>query len=202
MSTNILLRPDLQLETEMVMLRPLIITDFEYLLPFALSEPEIWQYSLVSGAGENGLKNYIHLALDNYAQEKELPFIVYNKKQNTYAGSTRFYDIQFAQRTLQLGYTWYGKSHQGTGINTHCKFLLLQYAFETMQMDRVEFRADANNARSIKAMKKIGCVEEGILRSNTFKADGNRRDSIVLSILRDEWFANVKEMLKQQIEVD
>lgn len=195
MSQNPLLSPHLQLETTMVLLRPLAKTDIPHLLPFALHEPEIWQYALVSGAGESGITNYVNSALDNYQLEKEFPFIVFNKQQNTYAGSTRFYDIQLAQKTLQLGYTWYGKAHQGTGINTHCKFLMLQYAFEIMQMERVEFRADANNARSIAAMKKIGCVEEGILRSNTFRADGGRRDSIVLSILKEEWVDNVKELL-------
>jgi len=201
MASNQLLSPDLKLETEMVMLRPLLITDVQHLMHYALNEPEIWQYSLISGAGEIGLINYINAAVENYTQLKEFPFIVFNKHINAFAGSTRFYDIQFEQLTLQLGYTWYGKLHQGSGINTHCKYVLLQYAFETMLMERVEFRADANNARSVKAMKKIGCVEEGILRNNTYKADGGRRDSIVLSILRNEWYNNIRDMLKRKIEM-
>lgn len=199
MDSSSYILPELQLESSMVLLRPLRPSDYEHLLPFALNEPEIWQYSLVSGAGETGLTNYIQFAVDNYDNGMEIPFVVFNKQLNAYAGSTRFYDIQFSQRSLQLGYTWYGKAHRGSGINTHCKFLLLQYAFEKLQMERVEFRADAENTRSIRAMKKIGCVEEGILRSNTYKLDGRRRNSIVLSILKGEWESNVKGLLQERM---
>ena len=116
------------------------------------------------------------------------------------AGSTRFYDINFPFKTLQLGYTWYGKQFHGTGLNKHCKYLLLSYAFEELGMERVEFRADNNNERSIAAMKSIGCKVDGILRSNmpTFGSDV-RRDSIVLSILKNEWFGEVKEKLKNKL---
>ncbi|MEP6513335.1 MAG: GNAT family protein [Parafilimonas sp.] len=189
------------LQNERVMLRPLVITDFEYLLSFALNEPTLWIYSLVSGAGEEGMKNYMNIALQAMAEEKELPFIVWDKATNEYAGSTRFYDINIPFKTLQLGYTWYGKKFQGTGLNKHCKYLLLQFAFEELEMERVEFRADAQNARSIAAMKSIGCKVDGILRSNMPKAQGGRRDSIVLSILKDEWLDEVKENLSKKLLV-
>ncbi len=100
---------------------------------------------------------------------------------------------------LQLGYTWYGGAYQGTGLNKHCKYLLLQFIFETMQAERLEFRADNNNARSIAAMKSIGCTVEGVLRSNVVRPDGGRRDSIVLSILKDEWFNGGKQNLAAKL---
>ena len=78
----------------------------------------------------------------------------------------QFYEIDEQHNTLSIGYTWYGKEFQRTGLNRNCKKLLLTYAFETLKVDRVEFRADSKNTKSIKAMKEIGCVEEGILRSN------------------------------------
>lgn len=183
------------LEDERALLKPLTSVDFDHLLPFAMHEPELWKYSLISGSGEDGIRNYIQTALEARASQKEYPFIVYDKKISAYAGSTRFYDIQLYHKTLQLGYTWYGKDFQGTGLNKHCKYLLLDFAFDKMQMERVEFRADNNNKRSIAAMKSIGCKEEGVLRSNTIKLDGNRRDSIVLSILKSEWESGVKERL-------
>lgn len=190
------------LENDRVLLRPLEKTDFNNLLGFSLNEPEIWKYSLVQAGGEENLKKYLNIAMEGRASKKEYPFIVFDKKQNSYAGSTRFYDIQLLHKTLQLGYTWYGKNFQGTGLNKHCKFLLLQYAFETMEMERVEFRADNSNARSIAAMKGIGCTVEGVLRSSMYNGDGlTRRDSIVLSILKNEWFDSVKENLKKQCEV-
>jgi RimJ/RimL family protein N-acetyltransferase len=102
---------------------------------------------------------------------------------------------------MQLGYTWYGKDFQGTGLNKHCKYLLLQFAFETLGMERVEFRADKNNSRSIAAMKSIGCVVEGVLRSQMPKYNTTeRRDSIVLSILKGEWFDHVKEELGARLK--
>jgi len=104
-------------------------------------------------------------------------------------------------QALQLGFTWYGKEFQGTGLNKHCKFLLLQFAFEAIGMERVEFRADINNKRSIAAMKSIGCVEEGVLRSHANKVEGGRRDSIILSILKDEWFNTVKQNLLQKLSL-
>lgn len=188
------------LEDDRVLLRPLQQEDFVHLLPFSLNEPNTWQYSLISAAGEKGLQNYMNLAFEAKISGKEYPFIVFDKLNNEYAGSTRFYDINLPFQTLQLGYTWYGKRFQGTGLNRHCKFLLLSFAFERIGMERVEFRADNNNERSIAAMKSIGCKVEGILRSNMpTQEEGIRRDSIVLSILKDEWFDEVKYNLQKKL---
>jgi RimJ/RimL family protein N-acetyltransferase len=185
------------LENEMVKLRPLELNDFENLLHFSINEPELWTYSLIQANSENNLKKYIELAINGRENSKEYAFIVFDKRAEKFAGSTRFYDIQIENLTLQLGYTWYGKDFQGTGLNKNCKYLLLEFAFEILKMERVEFRADYENKRSISAMKSIGCKEEGILRSNGFKADGTRRDSIVLSILKEEWNNKIKNELKK-----
>ena len=187
------------LEDESVLLRPIKETDIEFLLPYALKEPETWFYSHKSAKGEQGMRDYIKTAIANRIAGKEYTFIVLDKKTGEYAGSTRFYDIQPENDMLQLGYTWYGSKFRGTGLNKHCKFLLLQFAFETLGMLRVEFRADARNERSIAAMKSIGCTVEGILRSNMWLEDGDRRDSIILSILKNEWEASVKENLRKKL---
>jgi RimJ/RimL family protein N-acetyltransferase len=188
------------LEDEHAMLRLLREDDYKNLLPFSLNEPETWKFSLVGAEGEEGLKNYMNIALQEWKKQKEYPFIVFDKRSNEYAGSTRFYDINEDFKTLQLGYTWYGKKFRGTGLNKHCKFLLLSFAFERLGMERFELRADNNNERSIAAMKSIGCKVDGVLRSNMPTRDNNvRRDSIVLSILKDEWFNDVKENLKAKL---
>lgn len=194
------LTQDIVLENDRVLLRPLQAGDIDNLKHFVNTQPEIWSYSLVQVSNEAELKAYMDTALANRAASTEYPFIVYDKLTGAYAGSTRFYDIQPVQQTVQLGYTWYGKEFQGTGLNRHCKFLLLQFAFEKMEVARVEFRADNNNKRSIAAMKSIGCVEEGVLRSHLIKAGGGRRDSIILSILRSEWEASVKQNLQHKIQ--
>lgn len=191
---------NLVLEDEMVLLRPLEITDIENLLDISINEPETWKYSLVGADGKENLINYIQSAIKAREEKREFPFIVFDKKSQKYAGSTRFYDIQLPYKTVQLGYTWYGSAFRGTGLNKHCKFLLLQFAFETLGLERVEFRADNSNERSIAAMKSIGCKVEGVLRSHMPTTNSEvRRDSIVLSILKNEWFEGVKENLKRKL---
>jgi RimJ/RimL family protein N-acetyltransferase len=186
------------LENDRVLLRPLKSSDFEYLKIFSVNEPDLWTYSLIPANGEENLQKYMDYALQQKEKCDSYPFIVWDKQMEAYAGSTRFYDIQVKHSSLQLGYTWYGKDFQGTGLNKNCKYLLLSLAFDTLEMERVEFRADAKNDRSIAAMKSIGCTPEGILRSNCASPNG-RRDSIVLSILRKEWFASVKQNLKSKL---
>src|ERR1700749_1812738 len=100
---------DYILEDERVLIRPLKVDDLENLLPFSLNEPETWDYSSVTGAGEENMKALIQQALDWRAAGHQYPFIVFDTQQNAYAGSTRFYDINLHDETLQLGYTWYGK---------------------------------------------------------------------------------------------
>jgi len=184
---------DLILENERVQLRPLSRTDQAFLLPFSLKEPDLWTYSLTSAAGEENLEKYLLAALELREKEMGYPFLVYDKKTKKIAGSTRFYSINVHHKTLSIGYTWYGKEFQRTGLNRHCKLLLLTYAFEALDIERVEFRADAKNARSIAAMQGIGCKLEGTLR-NDCTAETGRRDSVVLSIIKSEW-PKVKEAL-------
>ena len=189
------------LEDERVLLRPLQKEDSINLQYFSLNEPDLWRYSLQGAAGETELNRYIDIALSGRASQKEYPFIVFDKQSGRYAGSTRFYDIIPEFDFLQLGYTWYGSQFQGTGLNRHCKFLLFRFAFEELGVERLELRADNDNKRSIAAMKSIGCKVDGILRSNMPKPKGQegRRDSIVLSVLKDEWFGEVKELLLMKL---
>src|SRR4051812_5247407 len=153
MNNHIDLTSDYILENDNVLLRPLRMSDLVNLIKFSIEEPELWKFSLLTAAGADNLKQYIQAAEQGRLQQHEYPFIVFDKKTQSYAGSTRFYDIQPANKTVQLGFTWYGKAYQGTGVNKNCKYLLLQFAFENWQVERVEFRADNDNDRSIAAMK-------------------------------------------------
>lgn len=190
---------DYVLEDDRVMLRPITLQDAMVLSEYVKNEPEIWQFSLVAIQKVEDLEGYIQTALQSRLDKTAYPFIVFDKASQTYVGSTRFYDMQLAFETTQLGYTWYGKKVWGTGLNAHCKFLLLQFAFEQMNLKRVEFRADNDNKRSIAAMQKIGCKMEGILRSHLPRPDGTRRDSIVLSITQEEWNSQVKALIQSQL---
>ena len=187
------------LENDAVLLRPLQESDYENLLRFALQEPEIWKYSLVAAHGAENIKNYINNAVANRKAGTEYPFIVFDKLTQQYAGSTRFYDIQPQYGTVQLGYTWYGKAFQGTKLNKNCKLLLLEFAFEKLNLRRVEFRADNDNEKSKAAMKSIGCTAEGVLRNHLLTHEGKNRDSIILSMLKEEWEGGLKEQLIKKI---
>ncbi len=192
-------RQNIILENERTLLRPLIKEDLQYLLPFALNEPKLWPYALQNPAGEEGMRNWLERALKNKANEKEYPFIVFDKKVGKYAGSTRFSDIQAADKTTQISYSWYGQSFHRTGLNRHCKFLLFQFCFEEWNLERVELRADINNLKSIEAIKILGCTVEGVLRSDKLTDRGIRRSSMVFSVLKEEWFNRVKKNLKNKI---
>ncbi|MCH2230617.1 MAG: GNAT family N-acetyltransferase [Crocinitomicaceae bacterium] len=192
-----MINEDITLENDRVMLVALKSEHITELLEYSINQPDLWEFSLTRGDGEENLRNYIQMALNQRKAGTSYPFIVFDKKNGKFAGSTRFYDYQKHHNTVQLGYTWYGKEFQRTGLNRNCKLLLLSYAFEELKLNRVEFRADAKNKRSIIAMKAIGCTEEGILRQNCSSPEG-RRDSIILSILNSEW-KDVKPRLIDKI---
>lgn len=189
---------NIQLQNDRVMLRPLEETDEKELINFVQNEPEIWTYSLKQLKNKDDLNGYISAAIKGRIAGTVCAFVVYDLLKKSYAGCTRFYNIDPFHKTIMLGYTWYGKDFQGTGLNMNVKYLMLGYAFDTLGYERVEFRADVSNERSIAAMKSIGCTVEGVLRQNFTIAD-KRRDSIVLSILKEEWQGTLKEKLFNRI---
>ena len=191
---------DIILENERVLLRPLQLSDSSLLAHYVNEEPDLWNYSLVAIDNTSDLENYIQMAIAARENKTSYTFIVFDKLLNEYVGCTRFYDIQLAFQTTQIGYTWYSKKCWGTKLNENCKYLLLEFAFDQMGLERVEFRADNNNKRSIAAMQKIGCTIEGVLRNHLPMPTGKRRDSIVLSILKEEWNASLKQALAAQLK--
>ncbi len=188
------------LENDFVLLRPLEHHDFDHLLEYSENEPEIWEYNSGGANGKENLEKYIKNALTQRENQKEYPFIVFDKIAKKYVGSTRFYAVFSEIKTIEIGYTWYGQKYQGTGINKNCKFLLLEFAFDKLQMERVAFAANNKNNRSLNAMKSIGCVVEGVLRNCNTDAKGERIDVARLSILKTEWNESVKANLKKQIQ--
>lgn len=193
-------RDEIILENERVLLRPLQVSDASLLGHYVNEEPDLWQYSLAAITNTKDVEKYIQAAIEARENKTSYAFIVFDKLLNTYVGCTRFYDIQLNFQTTQIGYTWYSKKCWGTKLNENCKFLLLQLAFDKMGFERVEFRADNNNKRSIAAMQKIGCTVEGVLRNHLPMPNGKRRDSIVLSILKEDWNASLKQALAAKLK--
>lgn len=193
-------REEIILENERVLLRPLQVSDASLLGHYVNEEPDLWQYSLAAITNTKDVEKYIQAAIEARENKTSYAFIVFDKLLNTYVGCTRFYDIQLNFQTTQIGYTWFSKKCWGTKLNENCKFLLLQFAFDQMGFERVEFRADNNNKRSIAAMQKIGCTVEGVLRNHLPMPNGKRRDSIVLSILKEDWNASLKQALAAKLK--
>jgi len=150
-------------------------------------DPEIWRWtaSLVRTAAD--LRAYIETALEWQRQGAALPFAIIATASGRAVGSTRYANIDRANRRLEIGWTWLARDAQRTPINTEAKYLLLRHAFETLGCIRVEFKTDALNERSRAALLRIGAKEEGILRSHVITATGRVRDSVYYSILAAEW---------------
>ena len=196
---NFNFKEDYIIENDVVRLQPLQVTDYEKLVEFSINEPNLWSFNANGPDNPENLKKYIDKALSQKDKQLEYPFVVFDKTKNKIAGSTRFYNINLDAKHLEIGFTWYGKEFQGTSLNKNCKFLLLEFAFEKMQLERVGFRANNLNIRSINAMKSIGCIQEGIMRNFSTDAKGERIDAIVLSIIKNEWFSTIKENLKNKL---
>ena len=187
------------LEDDFVKLSPLKIEHVKYLLEIA-NENDIWKYSFVKGDGIENLTNYIQSTIDNRIAKSDYPFIIFDKVQNQFAGSTRFYEIIPSLKTLRLGYTWYGNKFRGTGLNKHCKYLLFNFAFKKMGIERVGLGAYIENERSIRAMESVGCQKEGVLRGFLPAINGiGRTDAIMLSILKNEWEQKIEVELKNKL---
>jgi len=190
---------DIILENDIVKLQPIQISDVPHLVDISL-EPNIWDHSFVKGDGEKNLKNYISQAIEARENKTAYTFIVYDKRKQQYAGCTRFSEINSFLNTIRLGYTWYGKQFQGTGLNKHCKYLLFQYAFETIGFERIGLSSYIENERSINAMLSVGCKKEGVFRNMFPSVSGKgRTDAILLSILKEEWFNIEKEKLQYKL---
>lgn len=128
-----------------------------------------------------------------------LPFAVIDNASGKVAGMTTYMNIDQTNRRMEIGSTWYRKSVQKTPLNTECKLLLLQYAFETLNCICVEFRTHFVNVQSRRAIERLGAKFDGVLRSNMIMANGSIRDTAVYSIIESEW-TTVKANLVWKLE--
>ncbi|MBE16074.1 MAG: GNAT family protein [Dokdonia sp.] len=174
------------LENAYVRLIPLRPEHFELLLPLSI-QVDLYMYGPSDISTPDKLKAYIHDAFAKAKQGSAQPYIIYDKTKKAYAGSTRFGHMDTNHKTLHIGWTWLGTDFRGSGINTHIKYLMLDYAFTAMDMEKVAFRIDERNMRSRKAVEKLGATLEGILRQNLIVKNGFRRSTACYSILKSEW---------------
>jgi len=191
---------DYSLENERVKLYPLRLKHKDELITVS-KDRDIWLYFFERGDTEESLERYIKSTINNRKSAKEYPFVVFDKLKNKYAGTTRFYEYSSELKVIKLGHTWYGKEFRGSGLNKHCKYLLFQFAFEKLQVERVGFGSYKENKISIAALQSVGCKKEGVLRNFFPTLDGKKRtDAILLSILKGEWYEYCKSQLKNKLQ--
>ncbi|UZO79584.1 GNAT family N-acetyltransferase [Aquimarina sp. ERC-38] len=188
------------LEDDFVQLLPLIEAHIQPLSKIS-DDTDIWTFFFENGNTIDALSRYIISATDNRKFNKEYPFVIFDKITEQYVGTTRFYEYLPIFNTIKLGHTWYGKAFRSTGLNKRCKYLLFEFAFEKIGLERIGFGAMRDNIRSIAAMKSVGCKEEGVLRNMFPSRDGKgRTDAVLMSILKNEWYQSTKYQLKAKID--
>lgn len=185
---------EIEVQGNLVHLKLLSIEHIEPLKE-AVKDGELWNLWYTSAPNPENVKDYIETALIEFRDDKSLPFVIIRKEDNKIVGTTRFMNSDSKNRRLEIGTTWYSKSTQRTGINTECKYLLLEYAFEQLNCIAIEFRTHIHNHQSRNAIARLGAKQDGILRNHSIDKTGCLRDTVVFSILNSEW-NTVKKSLK------
>ena len=165
----------------------------------AATDGKLWELWVTSVPAPSSVDAYIAAALSGQQQGLMLPWVVCDAKSGTVLGSTRYHDIVAAADRVEIGYTWYAKRCQRTHVNTACKILLLQHAFEALHCAVVGFRTDNFNFRSQKAIESLGAKNDGVIRHHAQRPDGSVRDTVLYSILATEW-PDVQRHLRQRLE--
>lgn len=166
----------------------------------AVRDGELWNlwYTLIPRP--EGMSAEIDRRLGLQEKGSMLPFTVLDKTQeNKPVGMTTYMNVDAANRRVEIGSTWYRKSVQRSPLNTRAKLLLLAYAFEKLDCIAVEFRTHFFNHQSREAIARLGAKQDGILRNHQLGANGSMRDTVVFSILPNEWPA-VKTHLQSRLE--
>lgn len=153
----------------------------------AAADGRLWELWFTSVPTENTVSDYIDFALSEQAAGRALPFVVVHNATQKIIGTTRVCHADAQNRRVEIGYTWYAKSHQKTTVNTECKLLLLSYLFDSLAVIAVEFRTHWHNQASRAAIARLGAKQDGVLRNHQKNADGSYRDTVVFSIIDHEW---------------
>jgi RimJ/RimL family protein N-acetyltransferase len=186
------------LEGTVVRIEPLAPTHLHDLFE-AAQDDAIWTYLPTNpSASRDDMAGWIEDALAVRETGAQLPFAIIARSTARAVGSTRYLNIAPRDRALEIGWTWLGQQARRTAINTECKYLLLQHAFERLGALRVQLKTDSRNLTSQRAIERIGGVREGILRKNQLAQHGYQRDSVMYSIIEEEWPA-VKARLRERL---
>ncbi len=150
-------------------------------------DEDLWRWTPAPVETPEDMRQYMQAALDCQTAGSALPFVTVELETGAIVGSTRFGNIDRANRRLEIGWTWVAPQWQRSFVNTEAKYLMLKHAFEVMRCIRVEFKTDSLNQRSRAALLRLGAKEEGILRNHMVTSAGRYRHSVYYSIIDSEW---------------
>ncbi|WP_423407045.1 GNAT family N-acetyltransferase [Heyndrickxia sp. MSNUG] len=180
------MKKKISLEGPTVTLMPMEMEQLNDLWNVAQAQ-EIWEFTASKIKSKEDMKLTIEAATAEREKGIQMPFVVVDKESGKMIGSSRYLDVSSSHKSLEIGWTWYHPDYWRTRVNTETKFLMLQYAFEEMDMNRVQFCTDFRNIRSQTAISRLGAKKEGVLRRHRVIADGYVRDTVVFSIIKEEW---------------
>ena len=173
------------LEGEHVLLRPMVRSDGSAIVE-AASDGRLWELFYTAVPGPDSIKAYLDSAEAETAYGRAMPFVVIDKASGRLVGATRYMRMKREAKRLEIGTTFYAKSAQRTPVNSEAKLLLLTHAFEVMGCRCVQFRTDHFNQPSQRAIERLGAKRDGLLRNHSIM-DGRVRDTVVYSIIENEW---------------
>jgi RimJ/RimL family protein N-acetyltransferase len=153
----------------------------------AAADGELWNIRVTSVPEPKDTRKYIEDALAMREAGHRFAFAVIEDSSGKVIGSSSYHDIVPAIHRLEIGYTWYAKSHQRSHVNSTCKFLLMTHAFETLGCHVVGWRTDNFNFASLAAIERLGAKKDGVLRGHALRRDGTIRDTVMYSLRSGEW---------------
>jgi RimJ/RimL family protein N-acetyltransferase len=167
-------------------------------LAAAAADGELWNLRITSVPEPGATRAYIEAALRMRDEGHRFAFAVLDAASGRVIGSSSYHDIVPAVERLEIGYTWYGASHQRSAVNTTATWLLMQHAFETLGAQLVGWRTDNYNFASQRAIERLGARKDGVLRHHALRRDGTVRDTVMYSLTAGEW-PEVKAHLEYQL---
>ncbi len=167
-------------------------------LEAAAADGALWQLRVTSVPAPGEAQAYVEHALQGQQAGHMLPFAVIEEASGDIIGTTRYHDIVPAVARLEIGYTWYARRWQRSHVNTSCKLLLLQHAFDNLGAGVVGWRTDNYNHASQRAIERLGAHRDGIIRHHALRRDGSVRDTVMYSLLAGEW-PEVRKHLEYQL---
>lgn len=177
---------EIELKGALVTLRPMGL-QYRDAMVAAASDGKLWELWYTTVPSEKSIDAYLQKALSDFEADTALPFVVIDNVSQSVIGATRYFNAEQNHRRLEIGHTWYSKSVQKTGINTECKWMLLNHAFENLQCGCVQFRTHWHNHASRNAIARLGAKQDGVLRNDQVDPAGAFRDTVVFSIIEHEW---------------